>query len=98
MARTDRDTRKLSVSLYSIIETLTTEREDADYEGICKKVKQLLRKNKLPTTGKYNTRIKRLINYYGKNPHKLPTVTEMRLYKNEIVFTLDEHDNIVEEL
>jgi len=98
MARTKRNTRALSVSLYSVIESFTTEREDADYEGICKKVKQLLRKNKLPITGKYNTRIKRLLNFYEKNPDKLPTVTEMRFYKNEIVFTLDEHDNIVEVL
>lgn len=80
MARTIRDTRNLSVSLYSVIHTFMTEREDADYEAINQKVKQLLRKNKLRLDGKYYTRIKRLLAYYDKNPDKLPTVEEFRLY------------------
>ena len=81
MAITNRDTTYLKVAMITLIETLTSVRIDADLQGITRKVKQLLRKNKLSSKGKFQTILNRLLLFFYKHPECLPTFNELKLYK-----------------
>ena len=84
MARTKRpNLDRVPVSLFSVIEALSTTRDDADWTSIDNKIKELLRVNKLKIDGKYNARLKRLLQFYEKNPNSLPLHEELSFYHKE---------------
>ena len=52
--------------MIALMETLTSDRIDSDLPGITRKVKQLLRKNKLSYKGKFKTILNRLLMFFSQ--------------------------------
>lgn len=77
MARTRRDLSKLKVAYSTIVQTLCTDRSDADFLAIKNKVNELSKKNKIK--GKFKCRLKNLLLFYSNNTEKCPTWDELSL-------------------
>lgn len=68
-------------SISTIIVVLNINRDDADLESIRKKVKQLLRKNKLKVGKNLKNNVHKLLTHYYRHDHALPTLKDLSLYE-----------------
>ena len=64
-------------------QTLNANRGTADKKSIGAKLKDLLDKHDLKTSGSLSSRLERLLAYYDRNPEDLPTWIELSLYPVE---------------
>ena len=86
MARTQKPIPKNErASLFFITNTLDRYREDNDFRGIAKKVKELLFVNKLKIVKSHESNIKRLLKFYmfheyHGNRNLLPTYAELNYF------------------
>ena len=68
-------------SISTILVVLNINRADADLESIRKKVKQLLKKNKLQSCKTLKSSIQRLMTHYYRNDDAFPTLKDLSLYE-----------------
>lgn len=83
MARTNypfRSSPYQTCSVSTILVVLNINRADADLESIRKKVKMLLKKNDLKGCKTLESSLKKLLTYYYRNDHALPTLQDLSLY------------------
>ena len=64
----------------TILVILNIDRPDADLQSIRRKIQQLLRKNNLRVCKTLKGSLNRLLTYYYRNNHALPSIQEITLY------------------
>jgi hypothetical protein len=80
MARTNYPFTAQICCLPNILVALNIDRPDADLESIQLKIGQLLEKNNLRGCKTLRGSLNRLITYYYRNSHALPTLQEISMY------------------
>jgi hypothetical protein len=94
MARTKypyRNSPYQKCSMTNILVILNIDRADADLTGIRKKVKQLLKKNKLTCCKTLKNSLKKLLTHYYRNDHALPSWKDLSFEEENVIdLTMDD--------